>query len=120
MRLIVLLLFLTQICGAQIANYNTTKKGKYTSYITATGDTIKTGMQLRLGTASTNLGFVYISQGGERVAFRLSNQTVTVHGVRVYEKPYILFKGYGLLPVLIDYENAITTGELQDPFINTR
>lgn len=119
MRVTLLLLFLSQICTAQIANHNTTKKGKYTTYITAKGDTINTGMQLRLGTPSTDLGFVYVSQGGERVAFRLANETVTVSGIRVYEKPYLQIRGYGLIPVLIDYENAITTGELINPFVNT-
>jgi hypothetical protein len=119
MRITLLLLFFTQISLAQTAHFGETKKGTYDNYITRAGDTIKKGMQLTLGTPSTDLGFAYISQGGERVAFRLANTTVTVHNIRVYEKPYLQIRGYGLLPVLIDYENAITTGELINPFINT-
>lgn len=104
---------------SQKAEYgNLTKKSSYEEYLTKSGDIIKIGDTLTLGIPTSDLGFTYISQGGQRVSNTLSNKTVIIDQLKTYGtksqgfKLYVHFKGYGLVPVLIDYETALETGEI--------
>lgn len=106
---------------SQTARYNNlNKKSTYKLYITKAGDSLKIGDTLTIGVPTSDLGFTYISQGGERVAHRLSDKKVIINKLKTYGeikngfKMYIHFKGYGLLPVLIDYETALTLGEIKN------
>lgn len=98
------------------------KNGKYSSYITRKGNTISVGDVITIGTPSTPDGFLWISQGGQQTANFLAGVDVEITKIRTYKgrfagKAYLEFKGYGLLPVSIDYEIALKTGEIEDPFL---
>lgn len=117
---IIFLTFTTQI-NAQTAKYGQVEKGEYQSYISKHGDTINAGQQLTLGVPSTHLGFRYVSQGGQHVANFLSGKTVFIEKLKAWGnrrqgyKIYAHFSGYGMLPVLIDYDAAVETGEVINP-----
>lgn len=123
MKQIYLIIFLTisTQTSAQTARYNQVEKGEYKSYISKHGDTIYTGQQLTLGIPSTDYGFKFISQGGERVANFLSGKTVFIDKLKAWGnkrqgfKIYAHFSGFGLIPVLIDYDAAVETGEVINP-----
>ena len=85
-------------------------------YISNEGDTLKIGQQLTLGIPTGADGFRFITQGNEPVANWLSNTEIEIFKFKkVRGKTYVLFKGYGLLPVYIDYETARQTGEVLQP-----
>ena len=118
--LIVLLVTLT--CSSQIAEYGKlTDNLKYDSYISKTGDKIIVGDTLIIGKASGEFGFIYITQGGERVVSSLAGNKVKITQIKSFGtikagyKLWVQFKGYGLVPVFIDYDNAIETGEIINP-----
>jgi hypothetical protein len=96
--------------------------GIFESYVTEAGNTIHTGDTLTIGIPSIDRGFRWISQGGQHGANFLAGKKVVVDKLKTYGnkrqgyKMYVHFKGYGLLPVLIDYEIALRTKELEDPF----
>lgn len=111
----------------QVAFYNNVNRtAEFTKYITKSNDTLKVGDTLQIGLPSSNeLGFNFISQGGQRVASRLANTEIVIDKIKSYAgnganvftkdkdfKIYLHFKGYGMLPVLIDYESALETGEI--------
>jgi len=106
---------------SQIAEYGKlTKKARYQIYLTKTGDTLKVGDTLTIGIPTSDEGFTYISQGGQRVSNTLSDKKVVVDKLKTYGnknngyKIYAHFKGYGLLPVLIDYDTALELGEIKN------
>jgi len=117
----VLFILSISFCYSQTAEYDKlTKKSSYKLYITKTGDSLKVGDSLRIGIPTSDLGFVHISQGGQRVANWLSEKKVKIDKLKTYGetkngfKMYAQFKGYGLLPVLIDYETALDVGEIKN------
>ncbi|OAD92213.1 hypothetical protein A7A78_08970 [Aequorivita soesokkakensis] len=116
-----LLIFSTSLGYSQTAEYGKlTKKSEYKIYLTRTGDTLKVGDTLTVGIPTSDLGFTYISQGGQRVSNTLSDKKVIVDKLKTYGnkssgyKLYAHFKGYGLLPVLIDYDIALELGEIKN------
>jgi len=120
--LTLILIFSFSISYSQIAEYGKlTKKYEYQIYLTKTEDTLKVGDTLTIGVPTSDLGFTYISQGGQRVSNTLSDKKVVVDKLKTYGnkengfKMYAHFKGYGLLPVLIDYETAFELGEIINP-----
>ena len=122
MRNITLFILLNiSISYAQTTEYGKLNtKSEYQTYITKTKDTLKVGDPLTIGIPTSDLGFTYISQNGQRVSNTLSNKEVIVDKLKTYGtknsgyKMYAHFKGYGLLPVLIDYETAIELGEIKN------
>lgn len=81
------------------------------------GDLISIGDTLIIGKASSQFGFDFITQGGQRMHPSHAGKNITVTdlkemGKRGQEKTYLQFKGFGLVPVLIDYDNAFQTGEI--------
>ena len=94
-------------------------KQKYDMYITKMGDTIRTGQKVLIGLPSSDNGFNHITQGGQKAAVFLSDRVVTISQMRTYsdrrfeKRMYLQFKGYGLLPVDIDIELALKTGEVE-------
>lgn len=122
MKKIFLLLFLiTTICTAQTAVYNKTKTtGNFKEYLTKDGKSLKIGDTITIG-YPLGKEFTFLTQGNQSVAAFLSNNKVIVSNFKSIGstnkgfKIYALFKGYGL-PVFIDYESALETGEIKNPF----
>lgn len=120
--LTLIILFSFSIGYSQTAEYGKlANKSEYKIYLTKTGDTLKVGDTLTIGIPTSDLGFTFISQGGQRVSNTLSDKKVIVDKLKTYGtknsgyKMYAHFKGYGLLPVLIDYDTALELGEIQNP-----
>ena len=115
----VLIILCYGVGKSQIAQYNKiNKRSKFEMYVTKSGDTLKIGDTLTIGTPTTDQGFAYITQGSQKTHPKLSNKKVKIHKLRSYGskrsgyKLYVQFKGYGLLPVNIDYETARKKGEI--------
>lgn len=120
--LTIFLLFVVSIGFSQTAQYgNLDKKSEYENYMTKNGFEVKIGDTLTLGVPTSDLGFTYISQGGRRVSNTLADKKVVIDKLKTYGnkkngyKMYAHFKGYGLFPVLIDYETALELGEIKNP-----
>ncbi|SRX74937.1 hypothetical protein [Aequorivita antarctica] len=122
MKFLTLSIFFSIAIGySQTAEYGKlTNKAEYKIYLTKIGDTLKVGDTLTIGIPTSDLGFTYISQGGQRVSNTLSDKKVLVDKLKTYGsknsgyKLYAQFKGYGLLPVLIDYDTALELGEIKN------
>ena len=60
----------------------------------------------------------YITQGGMQAIRSLENNEIEIFRFQTFKqaafsgKVYVAFKGYGLIPVLIDYESALASGEI--------
>ena len=107
---------------SQKADYGyLTQKSSYQKYLSKSGDILNVADTLMIGIPSSDLGFMYISQGGYGVNTDLSHKKVIINKLRTYGKKsqgfkmYVHFKGYGLAPVVIDYETALETGEIINP-----
>jgi hypothetical protein len=117
-NLILFLLIFTSVMSSysQTVEYNKypdTKLHKYISYVSKSGDIINIGDTLIIGKPSGIKTFNFIQQGMEFCAPHISGKQVIVTGIRSYKNNlFIEFKGYGLVPVYIQYENAIDTKEI--------
>lgn len=118
---IVLTLFVNFV-HAQTASFGQlTEKGKYETYITSTGDTLNVGDTLKIGQPTAQTNFAYITQGSEYAASRLAGAVVEITELSSFGKKkqgfkmFAGFKGYGLLPVYVDYEAANKAGEIINP-----
>jgi hypothetical protein len=124
-KILLILSFLYSInCFSQdkIAQYGKiTENGFYSAYISKTGDVINEGDTLVVGKPGGEFGFINILQGGQRVAPWLSGKKIKITQIKSYgtdKRGYTLlvqFKGYGLIPVYIDYDNALQSGEISNP-----
>lgn len=116
------LIFSTILHAQESAVFDQLTSGTFNSYVTEDNHTINIGDTLTIGLPSIDRGFRWISQGGQYGANFLAGKKVVVDKLKTYGnkrqgyKMYVHFKGYGLLPVLIDYEIALKTKELEDPF----
>ncbi|MFH6966446.1 hypothetical protein [Flavobacterium sp. FlaQc-28] len=120
-KILLSLLFSISFCNAQTTIYNKTKaEGKFTEYQTKSGNTIKIGDTITIGYPRGE-NFTFITQGNVPAASFLSNNKVAITKIRTIGnakrgyKTYVLFGGYGI-SVYIDYESALETGEIKDPF----
>ncbi|WP_413513228.1 hypothetical protein [Myroides odoratus] len=121
--LTILTLFVACISVAQTAEYNKLSQNNqsFTEYKSKNGDIIKVGDSLMIGKAMDPDGFRYISQGGGRMHATHGGKPFTIHKIKSYGKEksgftiWISFKGYGLLTVDVDYENALEAGEIINP-----
>lgn len=115
--LFLMLIFTSALSYSQIVEYNKypdTKLHKYTSYVSKSGDIINIGDTLIIGIPSGIKTFNFIQQGMEFCAPHISGKQVVVTGIRSYKNNlFIEFKGYGLVPVYIQYENAIDVKEIK-------
>ncbi|MDW5288748.1 hypothetical protein [Formosa sp. PL04] len=122
MRIFILLVLFSFSMGySQTAEYGKlSEKSNYKVYLTKTGDSLKVGDTLTIGIPTSDLGFTYITQGGQRVSNSLADKKVIVHKLKTYGsaksgyKMYVLFKGYGI-NVFIDYDTALELGEINNP-----
>ncbi|NRT15760.1 hypothetical protein HNP99_002120 [Flavobacterium sp. 28A] len=120
-KITLFMLFSLSISYSQTAEYGKlTNKSEYQIYLSKTNDTLKVGDTLTIGIPTSDLGFTYISQNGQRVSNTLSDKKVIVDKLKTYGtkgsgyKMYAQFKGYGLMPVLIDYDTALELGEIKN------
>ena len=123
MKYLFLFLFFSVAAQSQVAQYGkVNKKSTFDAYITKAGNTIKAGDTIHIKLPSTDTGFMYISQGQQKVSAMLADTKVEVDKIKSYGnkkrgyKVYLHFKGYGMLPVLIDYETALIADEIYNPF----
>lgn len=123
--LIATLLILPILTIAQkIGKFGELPKGKnrFDLYITKSGDTLSVGDNITIGMPSSDNGFNFITQGGVKSAVFLSDRTIEIYRIRTFrdkrfaKRAFVQFKGYGMLPVDIDYELALKRGEIEDPF----
>jgi hypothetical protein len=118
-KLVFILFFITYNFYAQTANYSDIKfKANFKEYISKSGRSIKVNDTIQIGLPSAGNNFVFITQGNVGVMASLAKTKAIITNIKSIGtdktgyKIYLLFKGYGLLPLYIDYENAIETGEL--------
>jgi len=124
----VLFLFLLAVVGLAQENLGTAMQSnlgqnmKYQSYISEAGDTISLGDTIKIGKPSGIKTYNFITQGGEYCTPIITGKKVIVERIwsAAYNKKmpktlYVGFKGYGLLMVYIDYENALEYGEVVKP-----
>jgi hypothetical protein len=121
MKIAILLLLISFPIFAQKAIYNKTKeKGEFIEYQTKSGDLVKIGDTITIG-FPLGQEFTFLTQGDLHVASFLSNSKVVVKKIKSVGnqtrgfKTYMLFGGYGA-SVYIDYESALETGEIKNPF----
>ncbi|MDR2223779.1 MAG: hypothetical protein LBE34_13755 [Flavobacteriaceae bacterium] len=118
-----LIILFTTISFSQTAKYNNLLKNNesFKEYISKNGDIIKVGDSLIIGKAMDPNGFRFISQGGGRMHQTHGGKQITISKIKSYgnEKSgftiWIEFKGFGWIPVNVDYENALDAGEIINP-----
>lgn len=101
------------------------KKGDHQSYVSKNGDTYKVGDKIKIGYPSSEKTFAFIWQGDgllvplERASVNISGSEVEIKKITVsgtkragYEV-YLKTKGHvGIVNYLIQFENALDTGEV--------
>ena len=107
------------VCFGQTAKYGELKKkGKYKTYISKEGKTFKVGDTLTIGKPSLGDQFTYVTQGNVGAAAFLAGNTIIINKMKIWgpnklnSQMYFSIKGYGLIEVLIDYENAFDANEI--------
>ncbi|WP_035647390.1 hypothetical protein [Flavobacterium sp. ASV13] len=120
-NLLFTLILTASFCNAQTAIYNKTKStGNFKEYQSKNGSILKVGDSITIG-YPLGKEFTFLTQGNQPVAAFLSNKKVAISNLKSVGsntrgyKMYALFKGYGL-PVYIDYESALETGEIKELF----
>jgi len=120
MKKIIFILLIGFSGFAQKAVYNkTTKSGNFTEYETKKGELIKIGDTITIGYPFSGSYFTFITQGGAQTLPTLSNQKVVISNFKSIGKTktgfkvYPIIKGYGWVPIYIDYESALETGEIK-------
>lgn len=119
----ILLLLISYYSIAQTAKYGSLSKNNesYKEYISKNRDTIKIGDTLIIGKALDPEGFRYILQTNARMHATHGGKKVTIHKIKSYGNKksdftvWVQFKGFGWIPVEVDYENALNTGEIINP-----
>ena len=121
-KLIFILLFTPFLCIGQTLKFGEIQKknSKGDIYISKSGKTLNIGDKLTIGKPidDSKDTFSYITQGGVPVVRSLEDNEIEIFRFQTFKqaafsgKVYVAFKGYGLVPVLIDYESALASGEI--------
>lgn len=118
MKYLFFTLFISFFCFSQTAKYNQiTSKNNFDSYISSTGKTLKIGDTIKIGLPRTNY-FQFITQGNQPCGVQIANTKNIISAIKSIGdnkrgfKIFILFKGWGLIPVYIDYETALLANEI--------
>lgn len=116
---LILTLFVYFYNYSQTAVYNQlTKEGEFKEYISKENRHIKIGDSIRIGLPYSANGFIFITQGSNTTTPNLSYRKIAVSKIKSIGKKkqgykiYLEFKGFGLIPVLIDYEPAYYSNEI--------
>ena len=96
------------------------KNSKGDSYLTKSKTLIKAGDKITINKPLDNTSnfFTYLTQGGQPVVRALEGREVVISKFQIFnqvafqEKVYLSIKGFGLIPVLIDYEKALEAKEI--------
>jgi hypothetical protein len=114
----IFMIFSNYFFGQEVKYGEVIENGYYDTYHAKDGSTVSVGDTIKLGQPSGNDHFLFIQQGGQYVAPWLADKDVIVTRIKSYgskKKGYILFvqfKGFGMLPVFIQYDNAVEAGEV--------
>ena len=121
-KLLLVLLLVPLVSFGQAFKFGEVQKknSKGNTYISKSGKTLKIGDKLTIGKPidDSKDTFSYITQAGVQVVRSLENNEIEVFRFQTFKqaafsgKVYVAFKGYGLIPVLIDYESALESGEI--------
>lgn len=115
----ILFLLLGYTINAQIVNYPISKEGNYESYISKDSILFKVGDKLTIGLPKNGDKYLFISQGGTPAGTVLTGNEVIISKLKVVGnkkrgyRMFAQFKGYGLIPVDIDIENALKVDEIE-------
>lgn len=96
-------------------------KTKFKEVITSEGDTLRIGQSIQLGMPTGTSAFRYISQGSLPVSRSLTKMKVQIHKLQMVHSEnaeselIVSFKGYGMLPLRIEWEAAREHGEVDRP-----
>ena len=115
--LFIVISLITFTAAAQAVSYHKLKKGKYEIYFSENGTKIQVGDTVTFGTATSDKGFQFISQGGMPTHTTRAGAKAIISKIKVYKngislQPWIFVKGFGLVPVAIDIEHALKTEEI--------
>jgi hypothetical protein len=123
MKIIILFLLISHSIFSQKVIYNKIEKtGDFTEYETKSKNILKIGDTITIGYPFSGNFFTFITQGGAQTSPILSNKKVVVSKIKSVGsknsgyKIYPIFKGFGWVPIYIDYESALETGEIKNPF----
>jgi hypothetical protein len=113
--LLIIVLFFSIKSLSQTIKYNTKiENGFYDEYISKDNFSIKIGDTILIKFPRIGNNYNFITQGNTASGMILVNQKVIIHKIKSYNNNvFLLFKGYGLLPVFIQYENAIESKEIE-------
>ena len=120
--LILSMMLLNTAIYSQIAEYGkiprpNSFKDDYTAYITKSHDTLRIGDTLIFGKA-TGITYMHITQDGRGVSPSFAGRKVVVHNLHAFKQKlwqgliFVNVKGFGMVPVYINYEIAFETGEI--------
>lgn len=113
-----ILLFISSFMSAQTATYPVEKEGKFKTYISRDNIEFSVGQKLEIGLPYAGNQYTFITQGNVPAGAVITGNTVKISKLKAVGnkdtgyKMYAQFKGYGLLPVDIDIESALKTGEI--------
>jgi hypothetical protein len=112
---ILLILLITNYCFSQTANYNKINtEGNYKEYISKKNISIKIGDTINIKYPLLGDRFVYITQGNSNCGTILANTKNIIKKIKIIKnKAYIIFAGYGLINIYIEYESALDNKEIE-------
>ncbi len=120
-----MLLLLPLLVAAQLkVNYKTIpeKEGRYGSYVTKNGNVVSLKDTITIGLPTGPEGFRFITSGWESQSNITAGRKVVISEIRTFKrnhlksKVFLKFKGLGVFyPSFIDYEMALTSGEIEAP-----
>lgn len=96
-----------------------TTKGNFKEYITRSNDTIRIGDTITFGIPANGQQYIFITQGNAPCSAHISGDIATISKLKSIGnkqrgyKMYAQVKGYGLIPVSIEIENAIRMEEIE-------
>ncbi len=113
-----------EIADFKTLDYNFNAKN-IDAYISKAGDTLRIGDSLVIGKMSSDQHFQFINQmnqfgGSQLTGYKLKVRKLIVQKTNKKRKPivWVDFKGWGLAPVYISYEQALEAGEVINPKAN--
>lgn len=122
----ILVLLSISLNAQKIADYKSLEGSifgkKVDIYITKSRDTLKIGDTLIIGKMSAENHFRFINQANQFGGSQLTGHKITIKKMLVDKRGkqgdptlWVDFRGWGLYPVYISYEQAIESGEVINP-----
>ena len=98
---------------------NLTKAGRFTEYVSKSGEVITVGDSLQIGNPSNFERYVHLTQNDAYLRADQMNKKIQLKDINVsgddkkgYDV-YFVFKGLGATPVFVKYEDALQTNEIK-------